>query len=64
MTQAEALVDWRRRHELVQSRACDILGIRENTLKQWESGRRRPHPSALKLIAYTDKFGFIEETTR
>ena len=40
MTKHEQLRAWRKARKMTQAQAADVLGVREGTVREWESGRR------------------------
>ena len=48
--QADDVVAVRKKLKLSQQRFAQLLGISENTLQNWEQGRRRPSGAARVLL--------------
>jgi DNA-binding transcriptional regulator YiaG len=49
------IAEVRTRHRLSQREFAEVLGLDIDTLQNWEQGRNRPDPAALRLVMAFDK---------
>jgi DNA-binding transcriptional regulator YiaG len=49
------IAEVRTRHGLSQREFAEVLGLDIDTLQNWEQGRNRPDPAALRLVMVFDK---------
>jgi DNA-binding transcriptional regulator YiaG len=49
------IAEVRTRHGLSQREFAEVLGLDIDTLQNWEQGRNRPDPAALRLVMAFDK---------
>jgi DNA-binding transcriptional regulator YiaG len=53
--EAGLIAEVRTRHGLSQREFAEVLGVDIDTLQNWEQGRNRPDPAALRLAMVFDK---------